>query len=191
MLVFKKKYYLFVENTREFNFNLIKIRKKFNIIYRNQATTEKIEDIKNFRNDCKKSSVNFYIANNIKLLSKIKADGLYISANNNNLLLNGYSQKGFKIIGGAHNQKEIDLKLKQGCEVIIFSRLFETQYPFKKGHLGIQKFNIISLRTRVELVPLGGINEKNLNKMNTVVSGSFACLSAIKKKPAKIINRLF
>ena len=89
MLVFKKKYYLFVENTREFNFNLIKIRKKFNIIYRNQATTEKIEDIKSFRNDCKKSSVNFYIANNIKLLSKIKADGLYISANNNNLLLNG------------------------------------------------------------------------------------------------------
>jgi thiamine-phosphate pyrophosphorylase len=191
MLVFKKKYYLFVENTREFNFNLIKIRKKFNIIYRNQATTEKIEDIKNFRNDCKKSSVNFYIANNIKLLSKIKADGLYISANNNNLLLNGYSQKGFKIIGAAHNQKEIDLKLKQGCEEIIFSRLFETQYPFKKGHLGIQKFNIISLRTRVELVPLGGINEKNLNKMNTVMSGSFACLSAIKKKPAKIINRLF
>ena len=191
MLVFKKKYYLFVENTRGFNFNLIKIRKKFNIIYRNQATTEKIEDIKNFRNDCKKSSVNFYIANNIKLLSKIKADGLYISANNNNLLLNGYSRKGFKIIGAAHNQKEIDLKLKQGCEEIIFSRLFETQYPFKKGHLGIQKFNIISLRTKVELVPLGGINEKNLNKMNTVISGSFACLSAIKKKPAKIINRLF
>ena len=191
MLVFKKKYYLFVENTREFNLNLIKIRKKFNIIYRNQATTEKIEDIKSFKNDCKKSSVNFYIANNIKLLSKIKADGLYISANNNNLLLNGYSRKGFKIIGAAHNQKEIDLKLKQGCEEIIFSRLFETQYPFKKGHLGIQKFNIISLRTRVQLVPLGGINEKNLNKMNTVISSSFACLSVIKKKPAKIINRLF
>ena len=74
---------------------------------------------------------------------------------------------------------------------IFQSRLFETQHPFKKGHLGIQKFNIISLRTRVESVPLGGINEKNLNKMNTVMSGSFACLSAIKKKPAKIINRLF
>ena len=79
--------------------------------------------------NCKKSSVNFYIANNIKLLSKIKADGLYISANNNNLLLNGYSQKGFKIIGAAHNQKEIDIKIKQGCEEIIFSRLFETQLP--------------------------------------------------------------
>ena len=191
MLMFKKKYYLFVENTREFNFNLIKIRKKFNIIYRNQETREKVDNIKIFRNKCKKSSINFYIANNIKLLSKIKADGLYISANNKNLLLNGYSQKGFKIIGAAHNQKEIDLKLKQGCEEIIFSRLFETHYPFKKGHLGIQRFNIISLRTKAQLVPLGGINERNLNKMNTVISQSFACLSAIKKKPAKIINRLF
>ena len=190
-MVYKKKYYLFVENTREFNFNLIKIRKKFNIIYRNQATTENIDNIKNFRNNCRKSSVNFYIANNIRLLSKIKADGLYISANNKDLLLNGYSRKGYKIIGAAHNQKEIDLKLKQGCEEIIFSRLFETQYPFKKGHIGIQRFNIISLRTKAELVPLGGINERNLNKMNTVISPSFACLSAIKKKPAKIINRLF
>ena len=191
MLVLKKNYYLFVENTREFNLNLIKIRKKFNIIYRNQGTTENIDNIKNFRNNCRKSSVNFYIANNIKLLSKIKADGLYISANNKDLLLNGYSRKGYKIIGAAHNQKEIDLKLKQGCEEIIFSRLFETQYPFKKGHIGIQRFNIISLRTKAELVPLGGINERNLNKMNTVISPSFACLSAIKKKPAKIINRLF
>ena len=41
MLVLKKKYYLFVENTTKFNFNLIKIRKKFNIIYRNQINKEK------------------------------------------------------------------------------------------------------------------------------------------------------
>ena len=35
------------------------------------------------------------------------------------------------------------------------------------------------------------INEKNLNKMSSIKSESFACLSAIKKKPAKLINRLF
>ena len=191
MLVLKKKYYLFVENTREFNLNLIKTREKFNIIYRNQGTKENIENLKIFRNKCKRNGVHFYVANNIKLLSKIKADGLYISSNNKNLLLNGYSQKGFKIIGAAHNQKEIDLKLKQGCEEIMLSRLFETQYRFKKGHLGIQKFNNISLKSKAKLVPLGGINEKNLNKINIVISQSFACLSAVKKKPAKFINRLF
>ena len=191
MLVLKKKYYLFVENTREFNLKLIKIKNKFNIIYRNLTTKEKIEDLKIYRRKCKKSGVNFFVANDTKLLSKINADGLYISAHNKNLQTNTFSKKGFKIIGAAHNQKEIDLKIKQGCKVVIFSRLFETNYTYKHGHLGVQKFNIISLRSNVELVPLGGINAENLSKLNIVLSQSFACLSAIKKKPAKFINRLF
>ena len=191
MLVLKKNYYLFIDNTREFNLNLIKIRNKFNIIYRNANTKENIENLINFRKKCKKNGIEFYVSNDTKLLTKLKADGLYISAYNRNLLLNIYSKKGFKIIGSAHNQREIDLKIKQGCEAIIYSRLFRTNYPYKKGHLGMQKFNIISLRSRKEIIPLGGINEKNLCKMKSVMSSSFACLSAIKKKPAKIINRLF
>ena len=85
----------------------------------------------------------------------------------------------------------MNLKIKQGCKEIIFSRLFKTNYSYKDGYLGVRKFNIISLRSKTELVPLGGINEKNLCKMSTVKSNSFACLSAIKKKPVKIINRLF
>ena len=93
MLVFKKKYYLFVENTREFNLNLIKIRNKFNIIYRNRDSDEKIQDLLNFRKNCKKNGVNFYISNNTKLLFKLKADGLYISSHNKNLLLKSYSKK--------------------------------------------------------------------------------------------------
>ena len=191
MLVLKKKYYLFLENTRDFDLNLIKIRNKFNIIYRNQNNIENLEKLKKFRMSCRKKSVAFYVANNTDLLIKLKADGLYISAHNNNLLLKGLSIKGFDIIGSAHNQREIDIKTKQGCKVIVFSRLFETNYTYKKGFLGVQRFNLISIRTRLELAPLGGIREKNLHKMNIVNSTSFACLTAIKKKPAKIINRLF
>ena len=191
MLMFKKKYYLFVENTRDFNLNLIKIRDKFNIIYRNLINVEKIEILKTYRNKCKRNGINFYIANVTNLLSKVQADGLYILANNKNLLLNGYTKKGFKVIGAAHNQREIDIKIKQGCKIIIYSRLFETINPNKKGHLGVQKFNIISLRSRTKLVPLGGINIKNLSKLRSVVSESFACLSAVKKKPTNLISRLF
>ena len=191
MLILKKKYYFFVENTTKFNFNLIKIRKKFNIIYRNQINKEKIEDLIKFRKKCKKKGIDLYIANDTRLLSRLNADGLYISAHNKDLLLSIYSKKGYKIIGSAHNQREINIKQIQGCKVIIFSRLFKTSYDYKKGYLGVQKFNIISLRSKLELVPLGGINEKNLCKLNSVMSESFACLSAIKKKPAKIINRLF
>ena len=129
-MVLKKKYYLFLENTRELNLNLIKIRKKFNIIYRNQIIDEKIEDLISFRKNCKKNGINFYVANSAYLLTKLKADGLYISAHNKDLLLRIFSKKGFKIIGSAHNQREIDLQVKQGCEAIIFSRLFKTKYPY-------------------------------------------------------------
>ena len=191
MFIQKKKYYLFIENTREFNLNLIKIRNKINIIYRNKNTTDKIRDLLNFRNNCKKRGVNFFVANDKKLLCKLNADGLYISAHNENLLLNIFSKSKYKIIGSAHNQKEVDIKIKQGCKTIIYSRLFKTGYDYKIGYLGVIKFNIISHRLKLNLVPLGGINEKNLSKLNSVVSDSFACLSAIKKKPAKIINRLF
>jgi Thiamine monophosphate synthase len=156
MLVLKKKYYLFVENTREFNLDLIKIRNKFNIIYRNHDSDEKIQDLLNFRKNCKKNGVNFYISNNTKLLFKLRADGLYISSHNKNLLLKSYSKKGFSVIGSAHNQKEIDIKIKQGCDAIVFSRLFETKYTYKKGFLGVQKFNIFSRKSKIELVPWEG-----------------------------------
>ena len=191
MLLLKKKYYLFIENTRDFNLDLIKNKNKFCLIYRNQFTNDKVDELLKFRRACKKNRVEFYVANNTVLLTKLNADGLYISAYNKNLLLNVFRKNRFKVIGSAHNQKEIDIKIKQGCETIIFSRLFKTLYPEKKGHLGIHKFNILSLRSRIKLVPLGGINEKNLNKLNMVKSNSFACLSMIKKKPAKIVNRLF
>ena len=111
MLMLKKKYYLFIENTRELNLNLIKIKNKFNIIYRNQKTIESIEELKAYRKNCKKNGVNFFVANDTKLLSKINADGLYISAHNKSLHTNIYSKKGFKVIGSAHNQKELDLKI--------------------------------------------------------------------------------
>ena len=191
MLVFKKKYYLLIENTRDINLNLIKIRGKFNVIYRNLISKERIDTLKIFKNNCKKYGIDFYIANDTNLLSKVKADGLYISAYNRNLLLSAYSKKGFKVIGAAHNQREIDIKVKQGCKIIIFSRLFKTANPNKKGYLGVQKFNIISLRSKAKLVPLGGININNLSKLNTVLSEAFACLSAVKKKPTNIISRLF
>ena len=52
------------------------------------------------------------MANNIQLLTDLKADGLYISSHNNKLLLNYFSKVGFKIIGSAHNYKEIEIKNK-------------------------------------------------------------------------------
>ena len=191
MSIHKKNYYLFIENTRDFNLSLIKIRNKFNIIYRSQNKNENIKDLFEFRKNCKKRGVNFIVSNNTKLLSKLNADGLYISSYNKNLLLNKYRRIGYTVIGSAHNYKEIIIKKAQGCTKVVFSRIFETSYKDKKGFLGVLKFNLISLNSDMEIIPLGGINEKNLIKMKSVNCRSFACMSVIKKKPANIINRLF
>ena len=131
------------------------------------------------------------MSNNKKLSILLRADGLYISAHNLDLRLAKLKKSNFKIIGAAHNIKELNIKILQGCSDIVFSRLFKVSHPFKKGYLGVVKFNLFGLTRKTNLVPLGGINLDNLNKLKMVKSRSFALLSEIKKKPVKIFNRLF
>jgi hypothetical protein len=54
----------------------------------------------------------------------------------------------------------------------------------------VPRFNLISKNCQAELIPLGGINNKNLLKLNMVDSKGLCLFSEIKKKPA-ISNRLF
>ena len=190
MFAFKYKYYLYIENTKDFNLNLIKKRNKFIIIYRNNVKKENIEDLKKFIQFCKKKAIKFFIANDVFLARLLKADGLYVSAFNKSLKHLNIAGKNFQIIGSAHNYKEIFIKKKQGCSEIFFSRLFKTEYRNKTSFLGIVKFNLLTKLTRVHLIPLGGIRLFNLNSLKIVNSNSFSILSEIKKKPA-ITSRLF
>ena len=140
-------------------------------------------------NDYKKS-IEFYIANNLHTAIKCKADGLYISSYNKKHYNISFIENYLKIIGSAHNRKEIYEKKNQGCKTIVLSRLFKTDYPNKNTYLGIVKFNLAKVNFKEKLVPLGGIRNKNLNLLKLVKANSFAILSEIKKKPA-IIRRLF
>ena len=72
----------------------------------------------------------------------------------------------------------------------MFSKLFEVDYDKKASYLGITKFNRLS-RTSKNLIPLGGIKIKNLNKLKNLYCEGIALLSEIKKKPTKIFSRLF
>ncbi len=189
MFIFKDKYYLIIQNTKDINLNSIKKRDKFSIILRNNQII-KDKNLLKFKFDCKKKGINFYIANNISLALSIKSDGLYISAYNKDLRFLRYLSKKFKLIGSAHNLKEANIKRKQGCTTIFLSRLFKTNYKYKKGFLGIVKFNLIKTNLNCNISPLGGIRTSNIVKLKGVKSRSFAILSEIKKKPA-IISRLF
>ncbi len=191
MFAFKNKYFLLIESIKDIDLSNIKNLNKFIIIYRNNNKLENQEKLLRFRRGCKAKNIKFFVANNIRLMSGLKADGLYISSYNNNLSLNRLRNSNYKILGSAHNIKELKIKILQRCSAIIFSRLFKTNYKLKKGFLGIVKFNLFSLSRKENLIPLGGINLSNLNKTKIVKCESFGLLSEVKKKPAKIFNRLF
>tara|TARA_B100001564_G_scaffold321980_1_gene300969 strand:- start:937 stop:1509 length:573 start_codon:yes stop_codon:yes gene_type:complete len=190
MFIIKNKYFFIIENTKDIKISNIKKTRKFNIIYRNNKNNEKISELKKFRNDCKKRGINFFISNDAEIALNLKADGLYISAHNNNLNLSKIKNLNFKIIGSAHNINELNIKKKQGCSEIIFSRLFETSYKYKKGFLGVIRFNLLNLKRDEYLAPLGGITFSNLNKLKMINCDSIVLFSEIKKKPA-IFSRLF
>ena len=190
MFILKSKYFFIIENIKDIDLKNIKKSKKFNIIYRSCKIAKNLEELLRFRNACKTKNIGFYVSNNIKLAVFLRADGIYISAYNKDLTFTRFKHSKFKVIGSAHNIKELKLKKLQGCTKIIFSRLFLTSYKNKNGFLGIVKFNLLSLLIKENLVPLGGIRLSNLNKLNIVRCNTIALLSEIKKEP-KILSRCF
>ena len=191
MFAFKKKYFLIIESIKDLDLRNIKIHNKFNVIYRNFKKSKNIGDIKKFRKQCKLKQIKFFIANDIKLAIAIKADGLYVSAFDKNLKSLHYKKRNFSIIGSAHNMREIKLKILQGCNYILLSKLFKVDYDDEAPYLGIIKFNIYCKKVSKNLVALGGIKIEKLNCLKNVDCKSIAILSELKKKPANIVNRLF
>tara|TARA_Y100001958_G_C21125667_1_gene468504 strand:+ start:543 stop:1073 length:531 start_codon:yes stop_codon:yes gene_type:complete len=145
------------------------------IIYRNYLLKKLDETlILNIKNYCKKKSLKFYLSNNIKLALKLDLDGAYIPSFNKDLNHLSFSyKKKFKIIGSAHNYKEIREKELQGIERIILSSIFKKN----KNYLGINKFKILSNFTDSKVVALGGISKKNVKKICLLKNQSFAGIS--------------
>ena len=190
MFAFKKKYFLIIESIKDLELKNIKKNKKLIIIYRrNNKNIENIEDLKKFRKRCYIKDFKFFVANNIQLTVLLKADGLYISSYNKSFKCLFLKNLDYSIIGSAHNPREINFKIKQGCKYILLSRLFKVEYDNNNNFFGIIKFNNY-LKISKNLIPLGGINSSNLNSLNSSICEGFALMTEIKKKPA-IASRLF
>ena len=173
--------YYFID---EYNYaELSKLSKNINIIYRNYKKNTDISTLILIKNYCKKNSVKFFISNNIKLAFKYRLDGVYIPAFNNKInFVKFLFPTNFKIIGSAHNNKEISIKQKQGCDVIFLSPIFKVK---KKNYfLDIIKFNFLTLNKKIKFVALGGINKKNKNKLSLLNINGFAGISYFQKKTA-------
>ena len=166
------KYY-FINN---FDTNIInKQDSKTIIIYRNY-TAKKIDEtlILKIKNYCKKRLLKFYISNDVKLAIKLNLDGAYIPSFNKNYSHLSFSyKKNFKIIGSAHNFKEIKIKELQKVKKIFLSSLFKKN----KNYLGINKFKLLSNLTKKRIVALGGISNNNLKKLKLLNNPDFAGIS--------------
>ena len=189
MFIIKNKYYFIIENIKDIDLKNIKKRNKFFIIYRNNKKIDRISDLFKFRQRCKSKSIKFYVANDIKLAISINSDGIYLSSYNKDLKFLCFKKKNFEIIGSAHNFREISAKIRQGCSLILLSKLFLVDYDKNSAYLGVIKFNNY-FKISTKLIPLGGIKSNNLNRLNNVSCDSFALMSEVKKKPA-IASRLF
>ena len=155
--------------------NIDKQDKQTTIIYRNYSIKNINEElILKIKRYCKKKKIKFYLSNNIRLSIKLDLDGAYIPAFNKSLKHLNYSyKKNFKIIGSAHNLKEIRIKENQNVEEIFVSSLFKKN----KNYLGLIKFKLISKLTKKKIVALGGISRKNQRKLNLLNQADFAGIS--------------
>ena len=167
-----KKYYFI--NKFDAN-NIDKQDKQTAIIYRNYLTKTPDQTlILKIKKYCKKKSIKFYLSNNIKLAIKLDLDGAYIPSFNKSLKHLAYSyKKNFRIIGSAHNLKEIRTKEIQNVRKIFLSSLFKKN----KNYLGIYKFKILSKLTKKKIVVLGGISKLNKKKMSLLNLNNFAGIS--------------
>ena len=165
--------------------NIEKQDKQTAIIYRNYS--KKIADqtlILKIKRYCRKKSIKFYLSNDIKLAIKLDLDGAYIPAFNKSLKHLSYSyKKKFKILGSAHNLREIRVKENQNVEKIFLSSLFKKN----KNFLGINKFKLLSKLTVKSIVILGGVTPVNLKKLKLLNCFGFAGISYFeqKKGPSK------
>ena len=172
-----KKYYFI--NKFDTN-NIDKQDKQTIIIYRNYSLERPDQSlILKIKRYCKKNSIKFYLSNNIKLAIKLNLDGAYIPAFNQSFNHLTFSYKrNFKLVGSAHNLKEIRVKEKQKVSKIFLSSLFKKN----KNFLGINRFKLLSKLTKKKIVILGGISNKNKKKLSLLDQSEFAGISYFEEK---------
>ena len=152
------------------------------VIYRNYNNPKRIIELIKIAKACKKNKYRLFVANDIKLALKVRADGIYIPSFNKTKQFLNLENKNLIILGSAHNQKEIHEKISQKCRAIFLSPVFNIEKS--QSFLGIYKFNFLSYASKVNFFALGGITEDNIRKLRLLHIKGFGGIKVFKKKPA-------
>ena len=174
------KFFIFLDhyNSEIFKNNNINI----GVIYRNYNAKKREIELAKIAKACKKSRNQLFVSNDIKLAIKFRAQGIYIPSFNKTKSYANLEKKNIKIIGSAHNQKEIKEKIAQKCRAVFLSPIFYIKKS--KKYLDLHKFNFLSQRNNTKILALGGITESNLRKLKLLNIKGFGGISLFKKKPA-------
>ena len=174
------KFFIFLD---EYNSEIFKNKNiNIGIIYRNYKDRKRENQLIKIAKACKKKRYQLFVSNDIKLAHKVKADGIYVPSFNKTKKFSNLEKKNLIIIGSAHNQKEIHTKITQNCKAVFLSPLFLVKKT--KTFLGLHKFNYLSCMNKINIMPLGGITERNISKLKLLSSTGFGGIQIFKKKPA-------
>ena len=154
--------------------NIDKQKINTGIIYRNYESKNNLDTIIKLKQYCKKKGYKFFISNDIKLALHLNLDGAYIPSFNKDTKHLSFSlKKNFLICGSAHNNKEIKIKEKQLVQIVFLSSIFKKN----KNYLGLIKFKLLSKLTKIKVVALGGVSNKNQKKIKMLNCFGFAGIS--------------
>ena len=152
------------------------------IIYRNYNAKNREKELVKIAKACKKNRNQLFVSNDIKLTIKVKAEGIYIPSFNKTKNFANLEKRNIKILGSAHNQKEIQKKISQNCAAIFLSPIFYIEKSNK--FLGVHKFNYLAYSNTTAIFALGGISESNIHKLKLLNIKGFGGIRMFKKKPA-------
>ena len=152
------------------------------IIYRNYNAEKRENELVKIAKACKKNRNQLFVSNDVKLAIKVKAEGIYIPSFNKTKSFANLEKKNIKILGSAHNQKEIQKKISQNCTAIFLSPIFYIEKSNK--FLGVHKFNYLAYSNNTNIFALGGISESNIHKLKLLNIKGFGGIRMFKKKPA-------
>ena len=152
------------------------------IIYRNYNAEKRENELVKIAKACKKNRNQLFVSNDVKLAIKVKAEGIYIPSFNKTKGFANLEKKNIKILGSAHNQKEIQKKISQNCTGIFLSPIFYIEKSNK--FLGVHKFNYLAYSNNTNIFALGGISESNIHKLKLLNIKGFGGIRMFKKKPA-------
>ena len=175
---YRLKYYIFLDELNEKIIKNIQNLKKRKIDLKLIVSEKILFSILDF---VKYSKIPFFIIDNVKLATKHKANGIFLTSKNRSLINITKGSQHIEVIGSAHNQYEYFIKERQGCSTIFLSPIFYNKKYSLNKILHINKFNLITLNWKTSIGALGGINLKNLKLIKLTRSKSIGIKSLIIK----------